>query len=158
MEQLHQTVVLLPYDWIQFTERKREEEGDVLIFISFCPAQGKFLCTDSFTHSRYTLRKHSSDSLVLVGLGFENVASFNGSFLCLYIVGPLLSDFMLLNEASPGSFDDMQLSVDFVQVDGISFICIPLVNGLELFLQCGFQFFLDCMVVNFCSKNTLTKP
>lgn len=59
---------------------------------------------------------------------------------------------MLLAEDSPGSFNNMQLSVDFVQVDGISFICIPLINVLTLFPQGGFQFFLDCMVVNFCSK------
>ena len=157
MEQLHQTVVLLAYDWVQLTERKREEEGDVLILISFGPAQGKFLRTDSFTHSRYTLCEHSSDSLVLVGLGFEDVASFNGSFLRLYIVGPLLPDFMLLAEASPGSLDDVQLSVDLVQVDGISLICIALINGLELFLQGGFQFFPDRVVVSFCSKNASAK-
>lgn len=93
-EQLHQAVVLLSYVGIQLTERKREKEGNVLIVLSFCPAQGKLLCTDSFTHSRYTLGKHSSDSLLLVW--FKNVTNFNGGFFSHYGVGRLLSDLMLL--------------------------------------------------------------
>lgn len=69
------------------------------------------------------------------------------------MVGPLLSDLMLLAEASPGSFNHVQLGVDFLEVDGVSFIGIPFVNVLVLFPQGGFQFFSDCMVVDFCSKN-----
>lgn len=60
---------------------------------------------------------------------------------------------MLLDDASPSSFDNMQLSVDLVQGDGLSFFGIPLVNVLVFVLQGGFQFLSDCIMVNFCSKN-----